>query len=286
MTESIVAFPRAGPHWDVLPRLLQGTGRFLPWRAIPKRSGFRKVPLGRKNGTWQVVNSSDSAHHLTLEEALNVVRAGHATGVGVHLDATFPLVAIDLDRCMTAEGQPDELAPAVLAAFPGTYAELSPSGLGLHLLVPGVCPPGWRRRAGIEVLDAGFVTVTGQGIRLEDDPSDRSAQLAAWHASWTPTRTFRAAHFTRPLRPASGWSNRTAALFAELEAGGHAHYPSASEADLAYLLLLLRREPWLSDSALLAHVHASGRMRPKWTQTAYLTATLTAARRIRARSAS
>ncbi|WP_159066117.1 hypothetical protein [Deinococcus ficus] len=286
MTEPSLPFPRAGSQPDALPRLLQQATFFLPWRAVPKRGGVRKVPLGFTTGSWRAVNAGDPAHHLTLEAALSVVHAGHATGIGVHIGRALRLVAVDLDHCISTEGRLNALALEILAAFPGTYAERSPSRRGLHLLVPGVCPPGWRRRPGLELVDAGYLTVTGDVLRMESDPRDRSADLAAWHARWASPQQSVPPLPVRTSAPGSCWSARARALFAELEAGGTAHYPSASEADLSYLLLLLRRDPGLSDAALLAHVRASGRMRPKWLQTAYLTATLNAARQIRARSTS
>lgn len=283
MTNPIHPFPRAGPQPDALPSTLQDATCFLPWRAVPKRTGFRKLPLGWVNGARQAVDSGNPVHHLTLEAAMGVVHAGHATGIGVHISRALRLVAIDLDHCVTTGGVPNELALATLEAFPGTYAELSPSRQGLHLFLPGECPPGWRRRPGLEVIDRGFLTITGDVLRMETDPRDRSPLISAWHAQWMPVTS---SVSVRPARHAARWSARTALLFAELEAGDTAHYPSASEADLAYVLLLLRREPALSDAALLAHVHASGRMRPKWNQPAYAIATLDAARRIRARSTS
>lgn len=283
MTNPIHPFLRAGPQPDALPPVLQGAICFLPWRAVPKRAGYRKVPLGWANGAWQAVDSGNPVHHLTLEAAMGVIHAGHATGIGVHISRALRLVAIDLDHCVTPAGVLNELALATLEAFPGTYAEYSPSRQGLHLLLPGECPPGWRRRPGLEVINHGFLTVTGDVLRMETDPGDRSPLISAWHAQWTPVTS---SVSVRPARPAARWSARTALLFAELEAGGTAHYPSASEADLAYLLLLLRQEPTLSDAALLAHVRASGRMRPKWLQPSYIHATLDAARQIRARSTS
>lgn len=283
MTNPRHPFPRAGPQSDALPSTLQDALCFLPWRSVPKRTGYRKVPLGWANGDWQPVDAGDPAHHLTLEAAVGVVHAGQATGIGVHISRALRLVAIDLDHCVTTTGVPNELALATLEAFPGTYAEASPSRQGLHLLLPGECPPGWRRRPGLEVIDHGFLTVTGDVLRMETDPRDRSPLISAWHAQWTPVTS---SVSVRPARPAARWSARTALLFAELEAGGTAHYPSASEADLTYVLLLLRREPALSDAALLAHVRASGRMRPKWDQPSYIHATLDAARQIRARSTS
>lgn len=268
---------------NALPEQLRNLVQFLPWKGIPKAGGFRKVPLGCAQGKWQPVNSADAQHHLSLETALGVVYAGLATGVGIHLDPALRLVGLDLDRCVNGAGQLSDLAVAVLAAFPGTYAELSPSKQGVHVLVPGTCPPGWRRRPGIDLITTGFLTVTGAVLRPEQDPGDQSASLAAWHAQWTPPVPAR----PRPTQgspPGPRWSRRTAALFAELEAGGLAHYPTASEADLTFVLLLLRRDPALTDDALLPLVQASGRMRPKWINPSYITSTLHTARQIRARS--
>lgn len=274
------------PDLRALPEQLRSLIQFLPWKAIPKTTGYRKVPLGLVRDTWQPVSSADSQHHLSLETALGVVRAGLATGIGIHLDPALRLVGLDLDSCVTGAGQLNDLATRVLTCFPGTYVELSPSRRGVHALVPGLCPPGWRRRPGMDLIVSGFLTVTGEVLRPEQDPEDQSQALAAWHAQWTPPAQSAHPRPTQGSPPGPHWSRRTADLFAELEAGGLARYPTASEADLTFVLLLLRRDPALTDDALLALVQASARMRPKWAVPSYITSTLHTARQIRARSTS
>lgn len=68
---------------------------------------------------------------------------------------------LDLDHCLTPDGLTD-FAGEVLAAVPGTYVEVSPSGTGLHVF--GLLPEGPGRKVpGVEVYSrARFMTVTAE----------------------------------------------------------------------------------------------------------------------------
>lgn len=288
-----------GPDW---PAGWARRRRYLPWRGQQRPNGtLSKVPVGRSGAGWQAVNPLAAPHWMSWEAAWRAVQAGHADGVGLAITRGIELTAIDLDHCVH-DGILTPHAQAVLSVFGGAYTEVSPSGTGLHVLVRGACPPGWRRRDGYEVIDHGFITVTGRAWQAAASPlPDHAAILAPWHNALEPAVPPRdlsspvtpPAAAPRDLLPtdrhviARASAARNGATFQALWAGGLAGYPSRSEGDLALVMLL---EYWLcplnTDAALDRLFRASGRMRPKWDQQiagqTYAQRTIHHARRVRA----
>ena len=196
---------------------------------------------------------------------------------------------MDLDACRDpATGALAPWAAALVARLDG-YTEASPSGTGVHVLVEGRLPPGWRRRpvpgvpgAAVELYDAGrFLTVTGRhvpGTPATLEPRD--AVLAALHAELAPAPPpgRRAERRPAPARPPTpdGASEDDAALLerARAAANGAAfdrlwrgdtgdHGGDASAADLA---LCAHLRFWTGgDPARMDRLfRRSGLMRPKW----------------------
>lgn len=267
-----------GPDW---PSAWQTRRRYLPWRATPRHNGtIGKVPLNQ-------VDPLDSRAWQSWDAAWAAVQAGQASGVGLAITPALQLTAIDLDACLDEMGEITPPAQAVLDTFPGAYIERSPSGRGLHMLVRGVCPPGWRRQAGMELIDRGFLTVTGLGHNFPHTrlPYDAGA-LAAWHA-WSAPQTSAGMWAPRvpPMFSPGSWfaracAARNGAKFRALWDGHLADCPTASEGDLQLLLLIIYWCPSASDSDLLSALLSSGRKRPKVLSERYLERTLIAVRRL------
>ena len=95
---------------------------------------------------------------------------------------TLLISRLDLDNCRNAAtGQLSNLAHQMLATF-HTYAEVSPSGLGLHII--GSCrgpkPPNFKNaKAGVELIATTFITLTGHVVNtsLITDCTDALAAL-------------------------------------------------------------------------------------------------------------
>lgn len=282
---SALAARGIGPDW---PADWAARQRYLPWQIRPRRNGrLGKCPVG---SIGRPCDPLDARNWLSWTDALERVTRGEADGVGLVVTPALRLTVLDLDDCVT----PDGLTPgarAVIDQFAGAYVELSPSGRGLHVLVRGACPDGWRRRPGLDVITNGFVTVTGRawpGGAPVTRP-DQQGALAAWHARHAPRPTARltAAGLRSGRAPAGDWFSRACharngALFQALWAGELAGSPSASEGDLRLTLLLLYWQPQVSDADLGALLLSSGRARTKLADPNYLQRTIAAARRHRA----
>jgi putative DNA primase/helicase len=253
-----------------IPRALRALPRWVVWRAEHRDGRVTKVPyIAARPTVCAAVNMP--ATWGRFADAVTAVRAGEATGIGVMLGGG--LVGVDLDH--VRDRQTGLVADDVMGIVQtiDSYTEVSPSGIGLHLLARGSLPAGRRRRGFVEMYDGGrFFTVTGRHVAgtpwtLEE----RTAALAAVHARYVGVPA------ARPLPPPSSarGSVPDAALlarahgarngdkFAALWRGDTARYPSRSEADLALCAMLLY---WTGNDVGRTDqlFRASGLMRSKW----------------------
>lgn len=132
------------------------------WHNIPKElqildqwccSGPNKIPLNPRTG-----EAADPTNPETWATFTEACRAG-MQHVGIMLSPLDPYVVIDLDdpNKMAHQGQPaiDEavrLNSEVLRCFP-SYSEVSQSGRGVHIIIKGEIPKGYRRDT-VEVYGA------------------------------------------------------------------------------------------------------------------------------------
>tara|TARA_R110000851_G_scaffold29_6_gene132 strand:+ start:12315 stop:14567 length:2253 start_codon:yes stop_codon:yes gene_type:complete len=90
---------------------------------------FTKVPY-QING--QPASSVDPTQWSTFEEASNAAK--DFSGIGFTISKHNPLLCIDLDHVVDAEGNVNRDDFHILIEAADTYTELSPSGDGLHLI--------------------------------------------------------------------------------------------------------------------------------------------------------
>lgn len=132
-----------------------------------------KVPYCARNG--RLASVTDPETWSTFDEAVNAALATNMyAGIGFILSDQDPYCFIDLDNPYErkADGTNKHENPQsildrqlkVYAEFP-SYAEHSPSGTGLHIIVRGSVPTG-RRRSAIEIYSsARYMTMTGDVYR-------------------------------------------------------------------------------------------------------------------------
>lgn len=173
----------------------------------------------------------------------------------------------------------------------GSYAELSPSGRGAHVIARGVKPGTNCRRGGLEMYDDGrYFTVTGNHIpgtpREVREPAPGSIE-ALYAKISTPKeqepreQPRREPTATPPVDLADEevialcQKARNSATFNALWNGSTAGYPSASEADqaLCNLLCFYTRDP----SQIARLMRQSGLYRQKMDRDDYLQRTITTA---------
>lgn len=153
------------------------------WVAWDNKGG-RKVPKSPGGGN---AKSNDPATWGTFEQAQDAAKKHGYTGVGIML--TDGLVGIDLDHCVKV-GKIEPWAKEIIDSM-GGYAELSPSGTGVHIIgyadpaVVGAIGRADHKR-GIEIYNHGrYFTVTGNAIG-KGSVSDCTSQVASFMETTFP----------------------------------------------------------------------------------------------------
>ena len=145
---------------ESIPAWLRENGRFLLRRG--------KIPYTRYG---RRANPTDANDGCTAAEALAAWGRAPDRYDGIGVMIIPPLVGIDLDHVISGDGEMAPLAEEILG-MADTYAEISPSGMGLHLLglAPGVAadPAKYLQKnsdEGVEVYFSNrYFTFTGDSL--------------------------------------------------------------------------------------------------------------------------
>lgn len=151
---------------DRMPTELRNWHQWICWK-YGSGSGDKptKLPIQPRNG--QLADPTDPGTWDTFEAAAAALASDlwGAHGIGFVFGPDDPYAGIDLDS-LAEKPHLREVHDRVYAAFK-SYAERSPSGQGLHIIVRGSVPDGLRSEAVAMELysSARFFTVTGDVYR-------------------------------------------------------------------------------------------------------------------------
>jgi hypothetical protein len=112
-------------------------------------------------------------------QALEAYESGLYSGIGFVINESDPYTFIDLDHTTD-----DKLwaRQSEIADFFDSYAEVSPSGKGLHIIVRGSVPSG-RKRNAIEVYsDLRYMTMTGNVYKQSEIKDYQNEVFALWES--------------------------------------------------------------------------------------------------------
>ena len=126
--------------YENLPEEIKGTRNFVCW------VGDDKIPKNPHTGGNAQANNPDTWG--TLDEALEACKKYHFDGVG--FEFAPPFFGIDLDHCLDDLDFCDEFVETLQS-----YAEISKSGNGIHIICKGTLPQGARRRGNVEMYSSG-----------------------------------------------------------------------------------------------------------------------------------
>lgn len=265
--------------YERVPQELKDLPQWVCWQLVddPGKDRKKKVPVDPRTGG--PARSNDPATWASYEDALEGKDRFRTDGIGIMF--ANGIFGIDLDHCIDEQGQLLPFAQEIVDAVQ-SYAELSPSGTGLHILCAGQLPEGRRRRGSVEMYSEGrFFTVTGCQIGAEYEFSDCTERVKEMHRKylWEPEKP-REAPASPPrnaafemspeevIRRASA-ARRGGERFADFMAGRWSHLNigdgSQSCADQAFCNVLAfwcQRDEELMDVIF----RQSGMMRPKWDQ--------------------
>ncbi len=150
------------PKAENLPSELLRLNRFVVWREEKRGKKLVKIPCAPwRTGHWGPASATDPDNWTDFETAVGWAEKKPDHGVGFVLGDG--VVGIDLDGCIDENGNLTEFANELLHRA-GSYAELSPSAHGIHILVRGRLDQAIKRDdIGLEVYPCGrFFTLTGR----------------------------------------------------------------------------------------------------------------------------
>lgn len=135
----------------MIPAELTARAQWLVWRYSRREDKLTKTPIDPNSGRAGKVD--DPATWASYSQACAVRERYGCDGVGFVFTCDDPYVGIDLDHCRDPHsGQIVPQAQALIDTF-ATYAELSVSGSGVHLILRGSMPPGSRHRGRVNGLE-------------------------------------------------------------------------------------------------------------------------------------
>lgn len=243
--------------FDVIPEELRKLKR---WGVYRLEDG-KKIPYQPIGGNVRA-KTNDLNTWYSFEDARDVVE--YFDGLAFLLgDGVF---GVDLDEVPEdVEKYENGEASGIVYEFIstlGSYAEISPSGKGVHIICKGTLPPGGRRKKNVEMYDsARFFTVTGNAL-FYDDFKDCTESIKPLYKKYI------------------GTNNKADEIISSLKNDllfqGHFEklgYNSQSEADLALcnkLAIKCGGDADLMDTVF----RASGLYRDKWERADYRTTTI------------
>lgn len=147
--------------FERIPAELRAFPQWVAWRYVD-RGGPKPSKLPFSPRTGQVASVTDATTWATFNEAVAALQSGGFDGIGFVFTDADPFTGIDLDDCH-GDAEAKAVQDRIFDAFP-SYAELSPSGTGLHIIVKGRVRGS--RRGFVEVYSTErFFTMTGNVYR-------------------------------------------------------------------------------------------------------------------------
>lgn len=163
---------------DGIPAELRGCAQWVLWKYEARtdqrgRRKWTKVPI--RSMTRTPASSTDPATWAKFGDVVLIYthRKGEYPGIGFNFHHEDPFCGVDLDDCRDPKsGAIAAWAQAIIDRI-GSYAEASPSGTGVKIILMGHVPGGRRRvpheGGEVECYDCGrYFAITG--VRVEGTP--------------------------------------------------------------------------------------------------------------------
>lgn len=266
-----------------IPQSLKVMSNWCAWKLEKRKEQITKVPyqaIGKR------ASSTDRNTWSTFKLISELISTDDQyNGYGFML--SDGIVFVDVDHCITDDGTLDERGADILSAFPLSFAEISQSGHGLHILTRGTIPRNFHnQKQGVEMYSySRFCAVTGNAIQAseptqEQDGIDYVFNKYSTHSGNAistysePLTTGISAYTDRwVIGHAMNIEGQKGKDFRTLFSGDISQYSSQSEADSALCTLLAF---WCDrDQGQMDRIfRQSGLYRKKWEREDYRTRTL------------
>jgi putative DNA primase/helicase len=135
---------------------------FVVWKYTLERGKLKKRPFNPK--THMPAKTNDPSTWTDLHQSLKALATGRYNGIGFVFSRADPFTGIDLDACVSKEGNIAQWAKEIITTL-ATYTEYSPSKLGVHCLTNAALPGKGRKIGDIEMYTTErFFTVTADHV--------------------------------------------------------------------------------------------------------------------------
>ncbi|MCM1220464.1 MAG: phage/plasmid primase, P4 family [Lachnospiraceae bacterium] len=260
--------------FEKIPQEMKSCNNWVCWQGLPdekSHSGIKKVPMSALNGS--PAKSNDPTTWTNFGNALIGMKAGNFNGIGF-MFSNSDYFGVDIDDCRDEverylNGDKSGIIGEFIETL-GSYAEISQSGNGIHIICKGTLPEGARRKGKIEMYDKGrYFIMTGNQIGGYSDVADCTESIKNLHQKYLGTTQKKSSQksdkTTQSLTEKEIVDRMcTSSIKAErLYKGDFSEYNSQSEADMAFCSILAF---WCGgDTLLMDSVYRnSGLMRDKW----------------------
>ena len=243
-----------------IPAELKKLNNWVCWRGVDKTP---KNPSTGKNA-----QSNNPKTWGTFEQACKACDTFGFDGLGFMFDGKSGYFGVDLDHCLDDVDLCDEFVETLQS-----YAEISKSGTGLHIICKGVLPDGARRKGNVEMYSSGrYFICTGNIYNpAYVHVKDCTEPIKVLHSKYLPSSTPKIQVRRQAVVDLEDYevidkarNCKTGQLFSMLYAGQwEGLYRSQSEADLAlcnHLAFWTGRNETQMDRIF----RTSGLMRDKW----------------------
>jgi len=176
------------PRFSKIPAELRDRPQWVCWRMENRDGKPTKIPFTPATG--KPASSTDPATWATFPEAVSAHERGGFSGIGFVFSKEDPFAGVDLDHVRDPQAGTVEPWARDMVKRLNSYAELSQSGTGAHIIIKATIPGGRRRKGigangqGVEMYDAGrYFCFTG--LQLAGTPAtveDRQTVLNEVHA--------------------------------------------------------------------------------------------------------
>jgi putative DNA primase/helicase len=152
------------------PDELKNLPQWVLWRLTPE--GKKEPYSANYDGRASTTNRNSWASY---NKAVARFERGGFDGIGFVFCENDGLSFVDVDHCVI-DGKPNDLAANILNAFSDTYAELSQSQTGLHIICKGNIPASVKTSQ-VEIYGAGrYCATTGLAVHTAE-PTDKQQEL-------------------------------------------------------------------------------------------------------------
>lgn len=156
--------------------------QWVLWRRIEVNGRTAKMPISSWSGKAAACDKPQT--WTTFQHVCVALKRFRADGIGFVFTEADPFCGIDLDKCRDKNGQIKEESLELIHRI-GSYAEISPSGDGVHIIVRAKLGSAGRRTDGLEIYASGrYFTITGTHLtgtpeRIENRQHELDALLRA-----------------------------------------------------------------------------------------------------------